>query len=83
MRREVDTQQILSAVLSLVVPDVVFPVEGDTPLDAIGVDSLRLKRLVAFVEQELMHGIPDEEIGLLRTVDDVHALIVRAIHPDN
>ena len=55
----------------------VGPIDRDTMIADLGVDSLGLMQIVGILEDELNVVLGDEEIPRLRTVGDVERLILR------
>lgn len=51
----------------------VGPLSLQTDLDALGLDSIQTMELVAWTEDKLGFRVPDEVLGRLRTVGDLHA----------
>jgi acyl carrier protein len=49
----------------------------DTPVSALGVDSIGLMQIVGILEDELGVVLGDEDIPRLRTVGDIEDLILR------
>lgn len=50
-------------------------VSADRPLRDLGVDSLMVLELVAFIEKRTRQEIPEAEIGKVRTLTDILAKI--------
>jgi acyl carrier protein len=55
----------------------VGPLDRDTVIADLGIDSLGLMQIVGILEDELNVVLGDEEIPRLRTVGDVERLILR------
>lgn len=76
MTGQPDLLAIMSG-LAVIPPGIASPLDPTAEFTAIGIDSLRLLKLIRFLEQQTGVEIPDEEIGRLKTIGDVQELFAR------
>ena len=73
-----DREKTIREVIEIVAEIADLPVEEvgpDATLEELGIDSLNGLRIVAAVEKRFGVNIPDEEIGKIRTMPQIFALV--------
>jgi len=73
-----DREKTIREVIEIVAEIADLPVEEvapDATLEGLGIDSLNGLRIVAAVEKRFGVNIPDEEIGKIRTMPQIFALV--------
>jgi acyl carrier protein len=53
----------------------------DTVITSLGMDSVTTMELIAYFEEKLQIRIPDEDLGRVRTLGDLHDIVARLVPP--
>lgn len=73
----VTPEEIVAVIKDVGVTADVSKIKGDTPLSGAGIDSLEMMNVFLGIEEKYGVKIPDEDISVLRTVNDIVSYLKR------